>query len=103
MVEMLKCIKGSNWYRVYNDRFIEQGGETDIINSSSGHIRNITFLINYTTTSYTVLTSLETTKESSDMDSTDATYIYNKTISGCTINNPDNTPSRSYKWYVFGY
>ena len=43
---MLKCIKGSNWYRVYSDGWKEQGG------LSSGSSGTINFLTSYKNTNY---------------------------------------------------
>ena len=51
-------VNGSSWYRVYSDKWCEQGG---LAPSTSGDstTKSVAFLKNYSNTTYTVLTTME--------------------------------------------
>lgn len=69
-------VNGTSWYRVYSDRWCEQGG----YNSSDS--ASITFLKPYANTNYTVTATILTTTPSTSYY---ATKISSKTASGFTM------------------
>ena len=59
---------GSNWYRIYSDGWIEQGGVagTEFSTSASGSNQTITLLKPFANTNYTVSLTMSTTNNNID-------------------------------------
>jgi hypothetical protein len=86
---------GMNWYRIWNDGKIEQGGLM-----SSGTTASVTLHKPFSNTNYFVLTT-EFENGSTDTDGVDfVTMIRTKTTTGFTCSTANG---RTNQWYAFGY
>lgn len=77
-------VNGTNWYRIWNDGWVEQGGTIPISSLSQGI--PINFLIPFSNTDYNV----EITTQAGDSENTTSRiYIVNRTITqtGITVAN----------------
>jgi hypothetical protein len=84
-----------NWYRIWNDGKIEQGGLM-----SSGTTASVTLHKPFSNTNYFVLTT-EFENGSTDTDGVDfVTMIRTKTTTGFTCSTANG---RTNQWYAFGY
>ena len=100
---------GTDWYRVYSDKWVEQGG----VRKRGGESNAVTFLVpmadtNYFCTAHRCLTGgLTSDSNSASRAGADAIAggIYNKATTGFTIRmNPNyGSSSDTYTWEVKGY
>lgn len=94
--------EGTNWYRIWSDGWIEQGGTTAAVNI--GTASTVTFNKSFTNTSYQVIISL--IKISTD-DENCVGNIYSKTINSFTFlhrrSSGSGTDTYATDWYACGY
>ena len=90
-------LNGTDWYRVWSDGFIEQGGEVTILASSD--YGAISFLKTFSNTNYTLVATSATS-----YIITTATVIRNIAKTGCRLYIPNlTTGDVPTKWYACGY
>ena len=86
-------VSGTEWYRLWSDGWIEQGGSC-----ASGGSKTVTFLKPFSNTNYTALaTSIGTNGEIY------AQCIKKTSASQITIYNSGGSSSLSKSWYACGY
>ena len=88
-----------NWYRVYDDGWVEQGGKC----SEPGYI-TVNLLKPYKNTNYIVLKTFNTTLESYFSDSFPAVYMqaYSKTTTSFKTHTGTDSSSLTTVWYACG-
>ena len=96
---------GSSWYRVWSDGFIEQGGTGS--GSSATINLQVTFLKNFTTSNYTLVTGFS---DNSAWSSNSGNTTQNTAISWASATNRKSSGGfyfgRGYQfnqWYACGY
>ena len=94
-------VNGTSWYRVYSDGWCEQGGETS--NSTTADGRSIAYLKTFANTNYCIQIIMCTSSTDGSLNNTDPIYITSRTASGCTAQNYDGSPTRTYLWKAEGY
>lgn len=92
-------VNGSSWYRVYSDGWCEQGGQGELIETST---TTITLLKAYSNTNYTVLAVSITASTAADAEAgLQCTPISNNQITlTAHYINPNNQVAN---WYTCGY
>ncbi len=90
-------VNGNNWYRVWSDGWIEQGGQT----TSSTGVGTLNFIKPFLTTNYLFLTHTKTGNGDYTVRNT-VEVLGTRTTTGINIT---GTPSftNSYTWYACGY
>lgn len=84
-------VSGKNWYRIWSDGWIEQGG---LINLGGDPNSTITFLKAFSNTNYTIVSAADGYNSTANLGIT-AKYT-NKVVM-------DNSYQSDYNWYVCGY
>lgn len=84
-------VSGKNWYRIWSDGWIEQGG---LINLSGDPNSTITFLKAFSNTNYTIVSAADGYNSTANLGIT-AKYTNKVTM--------DNSYQSDYNWYVCGY
>lgn len=92
--------EGTEWYRVWSDGFIEQGGMVYRSNTSSNLKFSITFLKEFTTTAYNAQATVSS--GGAPYEYTGAVKIGNKTKLGLEIIT-GFSEAASIDWIVCGY
>lgn len=90
--------EGSDWYRVWSDGFIEQGGR--VSRSGTGRGLSVTFLKGFTTTTYSSQATVSS--GGADYEYTGALKIRNQTNLGLEIFT-GFSEACSVDWVVCGY
>lgn len=96
---------GSSWYRVWSDGFIEQGGTGS--GSSATINLQVTFLKNFTTTNYTLVTG---STSDSAWSSNSGNTVQNTAVAWAGVTNRKTTSGFYFNrgnylslWYACGY
>ena len=96
---------GDNWYRIWSDGWIEQGGKSTGGNNSTG--ATTTFLKQFKNTNYTLTTSDAISSHSNQASC--ALVVTSKTATGFDIssswvtNSSWNWSTLTFNWYACGY
>ncbi|MBO7733133.1 MAG: hypothetical protein J6S67_11285 [Methanobrevibacter sp.] len=91
-------VNGKDWYRVWSDGWIEQGGET----SASTGKATVTFLKPFANTNYTIISSCNTNGDTGGVAEATAINTEDKTTTGVTISQYSSS-IRTSSWVAFGY
>ena len=98
-------ISGKNWYRVYDDKWVEQGGEIDCTESW----KSLNFLKQFADTNYTILGSCGNNNNGAMTAPATGSGAYAAFMSlsttGCKVQTSDDgTFNNAYcRWYACGY
>ncbi len=87
-------VNGSNWYRIYSDGWVEQGG---FVSSVSGDY-TVNFLKLFADTNYTILKTMSTNSTGGSVQYKQFAFFSRTTSSATTA-----TAGADFSWYACGY
>ena len=90
-------VNGKDWYILWSDGRIAQGGET----SGSTGLATVTYLKPFSNTNYTIIVSVNTQGDTGGVTVTSAVNNDDKTTTGVTISQ-DNGSYRTTSWFAIG-